>query len=227
VPSNRNKRTRNRSKLPGLPGAVCHCLLTGSYFSQERVTEDEKRQYWAWYRDEVINYWTQDPHTWVRGELCHWDYPDPAGPGHRPYAFWKWDAEERRLLDVDVLRELEKRLLGEARYSDINLDLLRQESEFEYLHRHGLLTKAERQWFARFPQVSFDDWCLLFRQGWQCETARTNHIRLWHRCLTEKGNARARLELAYWNRLGLKWSPPENMSAKIFDVGYNKVRSKE
>lgn len=228
MPTNRNKRTRARRRAPGLPGSVRYYLLCGHYHSLKAVSEDEFRQYWEWHRDELIAYAIQDPDAFVRGELSNWDYPDPVGPGFRPHAWWKYDApEERRILDWGAITGLEKRLLGKVRHPDLHFEDERLETSFEYLYRLNLLTKAEHRWFDRYPQITFDDWCLLFRKRWQCMRERTDHIRLWHGHLTEKGKASERLVLAYWDRLDLAWSLPANRDPKLLDIGYKLLAQNE
>lgn len=213
-----SRRRPNRRKASDLPGDVRAFLLTGNYFSSRSITDEEKRQCWELHRDELVSYWMQNPDTWVRGELCHFDYPAPVGPGFRPAGFWMYGGHERQLLEWETIKRRERDLLGEVHYENIHFDSERQETQFEYLHRLDLLTKAEHRWFNQFPQITFDDWSLLFRKGWQNRTGRTEHIRMSHRCLTAKGKRWARLDLAYWHRLELQAPLPATGCPQIYDV---------
>jgi hypothetical protein len=172
---------------------------------------------WELYRTELTSYWLQDPNTWKRGELCTFDYPDPLGPCHRPAGFWKYE-HQRELLKWDSILRRERDLLGEVHYTACYFESLRLETEYEALHRLGLLNRLERRWLAQWPHIGYDDWCLLFRKGWHNRTGRQEHIRMHHRCLTEKGKKWARLELAYWERLGLDAPLPVTDCPEIFDV---------
>jgi hypothetical protein len=212
--------SKRRQTVKGLPGEVREYLLTGHCLSPEKPSEDECRQYWEIHRDDLTSYWLQDPDTWVRGDLCHFDYPDPAGPCHRPMAFWNIDNHQRQLLEwTDILRA-ERDLLGQVHYQNCHFESQRLETEFQYLHRNNLLTVTERRWLKQYPHIEYADWCLLFRKGWHNKTGRTEHIRMSHRCLTSKGQKWARLDLSYWDRLDLKAPLPATDHPSIYDVGF-------
>ena len=149
--TNVKRRTRT-PQLPGLPDEMREYLLTGHHFAPGKPDESEARRYWQIYKGELLSYWIQDPTTWKRGDLSPWGFPTPAGPCHRPLAWWQYSElpEPRRVLDWDAMQSLEAALLGTdtGGRKTQRLLLATPETDFEYLARHKLLSAGELRWLA-------------------------------------------------------------------------------
>jgi len=125
------KRER-REKPEELNGRQRYRLLTGTDWSFPRVPgfehDVEERASWERHRDELMEFWLQDPEEWEKAnpDRDQWVEPVPGGPGTRPWAWWEYDAPEPR-------RVYPGRPIGEER-----------EPQIDYLRRLDLLTHVER-----------------------------------------------------------------------------------
>lgn len=104
----------------------------------------DARKAWEALREDLLEFWLQRPETWP-GEHS-FRTPRPRGPGTRPWAWWRFDAEVGRAVRGGSAREkAELRALGwftDAAWRDFFGDPtgghLKVESEGNYLARHGL-----------------------------------------------------------------------------------------
>lgn len=69
---------------------------------------EEAAAAWEACREELLDYWTQDPHDW-EGEDGMAD-PQPGGPGTRPSAWWLLEAPDPRQLVGDEDRAVRAEL---------------------------------------------------------------------------------------------------------------------
>lgn len=114
------------------------------------VDERAARAAWEACRDELIDYWIQDPRFWPGP--ASFRNPEPAGAGHRPAGFWLFDAKvPRRVLEKDPAKRNELRALGwfrepawRSNFGDPVGGYLPVESESAYLSRHRLELPPER-----------------------------------------------------------------------------------
>lgn len=75
----RIRRRRRRRRTDGLTKAERSQLLYGSWwFQKEPIPHEERRALWEERRDELMGEWIQEE------------------PGTRPWAWWEFDAPERR-----------------------------------------------------------------------------------------------------------------------------------
>ena len=90
-------------------------------------SERDAREAWEEHREMLMGFWLQSPEdfTWPDG-WNGWNASEPRGPGTRPDAWWRFDAPEPKPED---------------------------ETETEYLKRHGLLAEEELAWLeAQSPE---------------------------------------------------------------------------
>jgi len=112
MPSNRAKRKRISSKIT-VPKALYYYFQTGDE-DQSRFPEYERYNEWIFFSGgvgpELGDYWN----TCKDELLSDWIKKNPCT---RPWAFWEFEAPEKRNAD---------------------------ESEADYLQRYGLLTEVEK-----------------------------------------------------------------------------------
>lgn len=143
-------------------------LLTGFSFDGGSPFDspEARRAAWRANREDLVLYWMgRSVELDVSGELF-WG-SGPEGPGHRPRAWWQYEAPERRkLVDPDRLREFvqarasqeaaEKAVemarswdgptyLGAPTLTPQNWSFQGFETQAEYLDRLDLLTSWERE----------------------------------------------------------------------------------
>ena len=117
---------------------------------------------WTENQDALLEYWIQDPEGW---EPAWWMQPRPPGPGHRPWAWWRFEAREpRRMIRDGQAVEWIRESWGEGAreiWEGSRIGFLfgrpssclcyptfsetEWESEADYLERLGLLTDRETQ----------------------------------------------------------------------------------
>ena len=96
MPTNRSRRKRGR--LEGFHEGRWLHLLTGTDFFSEYGSPPNIAQMlddYQKYRDELLDYWTQDNAKW-EGEVSNLWTPEPGGPGTRPWAWWQFEAPKSR-----------------------------------------------------------------------------------------------------------------------------------
>ena len=88
--------TRRSSLRPALTSNQREYLLIGELALIPRYPfhdELEERQAWREHREELLNFWHQDPDEWRRaGNREDWGVPAPGGPDSIPAAWWKFEA---------------------------------------------------------------------------------------------------------------------------------------
>jgi hypothetical protein len=218
--TNRTRRSRNRrDNIVALTGPQRDDLLHGhDFFKGAWQGPDDRRKAWELHRDDLVQFWTQDPDAWLAaGNQRDFGNPEPDGPGTRPRAFWDFDAVED-MVTISPAEQIEMEILkrGEADYTgnaDIPQSYFYQdqgETEVAYLHRLELLSKGE---LAYLQKLSPDptDWDFLQRNGWLTAGGRRWWFLSFCRNLTPKGIASARLDLLYLQRLGLSPVVPRDV----------------
>ena len=151
MPKKRRKVKRKRET--GLPKRERCYLLTGMDWHNMGVAgpelePDDVRDSWELYRAELVDYWRMEP--LLVAAICGSDaWPEPAGPGHRPAAWWWFDAPEPKRA-IAHQRVFERPASGSCldyRGAVVGVEPV-LELEEEYLARLGLLTDDEREWLA-------------------------------------------------------------------------------
>lgn len=121
---------------------------------RRRRALERARAAWEAHRTELVQYWTQDPEGWStpqdsRGRLMSLSSPKPAGPGHRPFGWWEFDAPApRAVLDRIPYDGDRWSPPWDDRDQHFGIpwawhDTLTVESEPGYLRRYGFLSEAE------------------------------------------------------------------------------------
>jgi hypothetical protein len=84
--------TKRRTIGNVLTQQQCNYLLTGRYFLARpfRSATDAKAA-WSRHRAHLISFWISDPDAWHQTNIEARDNPAPAGPGHRPFAWWRFE----------------------------------------------------------------------------------------------------------------------------------------
>ena len=106
------------------------------------------RESWKEYREQLIEYWRMEPHV-VAATYGDEAFPEPKGPGHRPAAWWWFDAPEPKR-PIAHERVFERPASGSCldyRGAVVGVEPV-LELEEQYLARLGLLSDAEREYLA-------------------------------------------------------------------------------
>lgn len=90
-------------------------LLTGFSFTRESPFEspEVRRATWQAHREDLLLYWTGQPVELDVDGSQFWG-SRPEGPGHRPRAWWQYEAPEvRQVTDADRLCEYQEARPGQ------------------------------------------------------------------------------------------------------------------
>jgi hypothetical protein len=160
MPTKRRRRAQDRREAFGWPHRqqlLVGCDFCGNAYGNHdgrplgRVFDEETaREDWEERRDELVQFWTQDPGVWATTNRRRFGNPAPGGPGTRPWAWWSWDApaDDRQVLGLAPVDEPLKRAMGVSYCRSVLL-----ESEASFLRRHDLFLPGER---ARVPAAAFE-----------------------------------------------------------------------
>ena len=95
----RQIRTRKQTNPGGISEGQREYLLTGHYWGNGEPfpNPEAERQAWKDHREELIAFWASDPAEWRRaGNRDEFLNPEPAGPGHLPWACGQFDKKKSR-----------------------------------------------------------------------------------------------------------------------------------
>jgi hypothetical protein len=202
----RAQRTRKKKQnLEVLTPGQLESLLDDHMFFGNVYPDDETRRHaWKLHRDELMEYWLQDPDAWLEaGNKGTFGTPQPGGPGTRPSSWWEYTAN-KPLNIVTAAEQIDQETAkrGKPQYDDPSFYHDREETEVSYLHQLKLLSPAELEYLNKIsPDPS--DWDFLQWNDWLTAHGRREWFRMWCRNLTDKGVESRRLDLLYLQKLGL------------------------
>ena len=137
----RQIRTRKQTNPSGISDTQREYLLSGYHWGIGEPFEnlEAERQAWEAHHEELIDFWISDPEAWKQaGNRDEFLNPEPAGPGHRPWAWWKWGNHRRRRISGPVCEGPWEWGLPQ------DCDECEHESGLAYLRRKKLLTAGEQ-----------------------------------------------------------------------------------
>ena len=126
-------------------------LLSGNAFFRAQwdpLTDEELRALWEEYRDELMALWRNPPEDERGARGPARTAALKAVPGHRPWAWWEFDAPEPVVYVRHAYRGLYERPDREGYITRETPDGRVRERQVDYLKRHGLIDADE---LARAP----------------------------------------------------------------------------